>query len=199
MNIENRLEQLHELVENQEPNICEITVTKNGTVLYEGFWNGFAKGDAMHVMSVTKSVIALLIGIAIDQKRICSLSQNIMEFFPDYQVKRGEKTIFDVTIRHLLTMSAPYKFKSEPWKKVCTSPDWTVAALDLLGGRKGITGDFKYTSLGIQILSGILENATGKRVIEYANQYVFTPLGIPKHVKHGDSSKEDQFDFLMTK
>ena len=199
MNLENQLEQLQELVEKQEPNICEITVIKNGNVLYEGFWNGFAKGDAMHVMSVTKSVIALLIGIAIDQKRIRSLSQNIMEFFPDYKVKRGEKTIFDVTIRHLLTMSAPYKFKSEPWKKVCTSPDWTIAALDLIGGRKGITGDFKYTSLGIQILSGILEIATGMRVIEFANQYLFTPLGIPKHVMHGDSSKEDQFDFLMNK
>ena len=73
MNLENRLEQLHELVEKQEPNICEITVIKNGTILYEGFWNGFAKGDARHVMSVTKSVMALLIGIAIDQKCIRSL------------------------------------------------------------------------------------------------------------------------------
>ena len=43
--------------------------------------------------------------------------QKVMEFFPDYSVKRGEKTIYDVTIRHLLTMTAPYKGKSEPWKK----------------------------------------------------------------------------------
>ncbi len=193
------MERLYEIVKTEQPNICELSVIKDGNILYEGFWNGFAKGDALNVMSVTKSVIALLVGIAIDKKYINNISQKVMEFFPDYQIKRGEKTIFDVTIRHLLTMTAPYKYNSEPWKKVCTSLDWTVAALDLLGGRSGITGEFKYATLGIQILSGILENATGMPVIDFANQYLFIPLGIPKHDIHGDSSKEEQFDFLMNK
>ena len=193
------MEELHELVKTREPNICEITVIKDGIIQYEDFWNGFAKGDALNVMSVTKSVMALLTGIAMDKKYIKSVSQKVMEFFPDYQVKRGEKTIYDITVLHLLTMSAPYKYKSEPWKKVCTSQDWTVAALDLLGGRKGITGEFKYSTLGIQILCGILEQASGMPVIDFANQYLFAPLGIPKHEIHGDSSKEDQLDFLMNK
>lgn len=199
MNTEKRFEDLHELVKTQQPNICEITVIQNGSIQYEGFWNGFARGDALNVMSVTKSVMALLMGIAIDKGYLKCISQRVMEFFPDYAVKRGEKTIYDVTIRHLLTMSAPYKYRSEPWKKVCTSPDWTIAALDLLGGRSGITGDFKYSTLGIQILCGILEHATGLRVIDFANQYLFALLGIPQHTMHGDSSKEDQFDFLMNK
>lgn len=107
----------------------------------------------MNVMSVTKSVIALLTGIAIDKGYIESVDQKVLDFFPKYTVKRGEKTIYDVTIRHLLTMTAPYKYRSEPWTKVCTSDDWTKAALDLLGGRSGITGEFKYSTLGIQIMS----------------------------------------------
>ena len=96
-------------------------------------------------------------------------------------------------------MTAPYKYRSEPWTKVCTSDDWTKAALDLLGGKAGITGEFKYSTLGIQILSGIIENAAGQKCIDFANQYFFAPLGIPEHTIHGDSSKEDQFDFLMNK
>lgn len=96
-------------------------------------------------------MIALLTGIAMDKGYIQSVEQKVLKFFPEYTVKRGEKTIYDVTIRHLLTMTAPYKYKSEPWTKVCTSDDWTKAALDLLGGRSGITGEFKYSTLGIQI------------------------------------------------
>jgi CubicO group peptidase (beta-lactamase class C family) len=122
-----------------------------------------------------------------------------MEFYPDYSVKRGEKTIYDVTIRHLLTMTAPYKGKSEPWKKVCTSDDWTRTTLDYLGGRKGITGEFRYATLGIQILVGIIERATEEKCIDFANRNLFEPLELPKRILHGDSSKEDQFDFFMNK
>jgi CubicO group peptidase (beta-lactamase class C family) len=122
-----------------------------------------------------------------------------MDFFPDYSVKRGEKTIYDVTIRHLLTMTAPYKGKSEPWKKVCTSQSFTYAILDYLGGRNGITGEFRYATLGIQILAGIIEKATGEKCIDFANNNLFEPLGLPKRIPHGDSSKEDQFDFFMNK
>ena len=150
-------------------------------------------------MSVTKGIMALLVGIAIDKGYIQSVEQKVLDFFPDYTVKRNEKTIYDVNIRHLLTMTAPYKYRSEPWTKVCTSADWTKAALDLLGGRSGITGAFKYATLGIQIIGGIIENASGQKCIDFANQYLFLPLGIPQIQAHGDSSKEDQFDYVMSK
>ena len=103
---------------------------------------GFRSEDAVNVNSVTKGVMAILTGIAVDNGAIKDIDEKVMQFFPDYQVKKGERTIYDVTIRHLLTMTAPYKGKSEPWKKVCTSDDWTKAALDFLGGRNGITGEF---------------------------------------------------------
>lgn len=197
--MDNKLEKLYKTVQETQPNICEITVIKENNIIYEEYWNGFQKGDALNVMSVTKGVIALLTGIAIDHNYIKNVNQKILDFFPDYTIKRGEKTIQEVTIRHLLTMSAPYKYKSEPWTRVCTSNDWTKAALDLLGGRAGITGEFKYATLGIQIMSGIIEKASGMKTIDFANKYLFQPLSIPKHSMHGDSSKEDQFDFLLNK
>lgn len=180
-------------------NICQICAVKNGEVVFEENRLGFKREDAMNVNSVTKGVMALLYGIAADRGDIAGAEKKVLDFFPGYTVKRGEKTIYDVTVRHLLTMTAPYKFRSEPWTKVCTSHDWTAAALDLLGGRKGITGEFKYSTLGIQILTGIIENAAGMNCLDFANEYLFKPLGIPEHIKHGDSSKEDQFDFLMNK
>jgi CubicO group peptidase (beta-lactamase class C family) len=195
-------EELHILIENSaanESNICQIYAIKDGKTVYDDCWHGFKAGDAVNVMSVTKGIMSLLAGIALDRGFIKNVDQKVLDFFPGYQVKRGEKTIYDVTVRHLLTMTAPYKYRSEPWKKVCTSEDWTKAALDLLGGRSGITGEFKYATLGIQILAGIIENATGAKCIDFANRNLFLPLGFPEHRIHGDSSKEDQLDYVMNK
>ena len=195
-------EELHRFIassKGNESNICQVSVIKNGKYIYEDCWHGFKTEDAMNINSVTKGVMSLLAGIAIDKGYIESVDQKVMDFFPDYKVKRGEKTIYDVTVKHLLTMTAPYKYSSEPWKKVCTSDDWTLTTLDYLGGRKGITGEFKYATLGIQILAGVIENASKKKCIDFANEYLFAPLGIAEHVIHGSSSKEDQFDFFMNK
>ncbi|MBR6403676.1 MAG: serine hydrolase [Eubacterium sp.] len=195
-------EQLHRYISGStgnESNICQIYAIKDGEEVYEDCWHGFKTEDAMNVNSVTKGVMSLLAGIALDMGCIRSLDQKVMDFFPDYTVKRGEKTIYDVTVRHLLTMTAPYKYRSEPWTKVCTSRDWTLAVLDFLGGRKGITGEFKYATLGIQILAGVIENATGQKCIDLANSYLYKPLGLPERILHGESSKEDQFDFFMNK
>lgn len=195
-------EELHKLVlesTGNESNICQICAIKDGKTVLDDCWRGFKSDDAAHVMSVTKGVMALLAGIAIDKGFIESEDQKVLDFFPGYEVKRGEKTIYGVTIRHLLTMTAPYKYRSEPWKKVCTSDDWTKAALDLLGGRAGITGEFKYASLGIQILTGIIENASGENCLDFANKYLFKPIGAAEHFSHGASDKDDQLKYVMSK
>ena len=195
-------EELHKLVaesKKNESNICQICASRDGQVVYEDTWRGFMAEDAINVNSVTKGIMAILAGIAVDKGCIKSVDDKVMDFFPDYQVKRGEKTIYDVTIRHLLTMTAPYKGKSEPWKKVCTSDNWMKTTLDYLGGRQGITGKFRYATLGIHILSGIIEKATEEKCIDFANKNLFLPLGIPEHTLHGTSDKEDQFNFFMNK
>ena len=110
-------QQLHEFVQGSngnEKNICQIYALKNGESAFEDCWHGYKTEDAVNINSVTKGVMALLFGIAMDKGFIGSIDKKVLSFFPDYAVKRGEKTIFDVTLRHLLTMTAPYKFRSEP-------------------------------------------------------------------------------------
>ena len=114
-------EELHDLIEKQQANVCQILAYKNNQKVYSDCWNNYKADDCTHIMSATKSIMALLIGIAVDKGQIKSIDEKVLDYFPDYKVKRGEKTIFDVTIRHLLTMRAPYKCKSDPWTKVCSS------------------------------------------------------------------------------
>lgn len=174
-------EELYACIQNQQPNICQIAVIQNGSEVYSAEWNGYRKTDCTHIMSATKSVMALLTGIAIDRGMIGSVDDRVLSYFPEYTVKRGEKTIQNVTIKHLLTMRAPYKGKGDPWTKVCSSENWTNASLDFLGGRRGIDGDFDYRTVCLHILSGILARATGMKTVDFANQALFRPLGIPDH------------------
>ena len=188
---------IHE-IETAYSNAAGIVIQKNGTILYEKYFQGHKDSDPIHVFSVTKSITSILIGMAMDQGYLQSVEQKVLDFFPNYVTKRGEKTIQNITLKHLLTMTAPYKYKSEPYTKVYGSEDWTKAALDLLGG-KGNLGDFKYSTIGAQILSGILQNATGMNVLEYASQNFFTPLGIPSPKPTEVIDKEAHIAFLKDK
>ena len=179
-------------------NITGLVVQKTGKTVYERYFNGYTAERALHVFSVTKSVVNALIGIAIDQGCLKSVDQKVLAFFPDYTVKRGEKTIQRVTIRDILTMTAPYKYKSAPYTKYFTSESWVKAALDLLGG-KGEIGKFRYTPLiGPDILTGILTKVAGRPVLDFARENLFEPLGIRIDHNIVFHSKEEQLA-IMTK
>lgn len=192
---------LHNYCSDNEVNITQIVAYKDNELAIEDYRYDFKRDVTMNVMSVTKSITSLLIGIAIDNGFIKSVNDKVMDYFSkeDYIPKRGEKTIYDVTIWHLLTMTAPYKGKSEPWTKVCTSEDWVLAILDFLGGKEGITGKFSYHTLGTQILLGVIRSATKMNVLDYANEYLFKPLNIKPRINANCHSKEDQFNYLMNR
>ena len=191
--------EFHSLISTTQENICQITAMKNGLRLINDTWHDYRTTDTVHVMSATKSVVSLLLGIALDEGFIKSINQPVLDFFPDYTIKRGEKTIQQVTIRHLLTMTAPYKYRSEPWTRVCSSDDWTVAALDLLGGRAGLTGQFRYSTLGIHILTGIISKTSGLPTVDFANQYFFSPLEIAPRTNFYAETAEEHKEFTMSK
>lgn len=190
---------LHRYIETYTPNICQIVAQRDGKEIYSDEWNGYRRSDCVHIMSATKSVMALLVGIAIDRGMIGSVEDRVLSYFPDYTVKRGEKTIYDVTIRHLLTMKAPYKCKGDPWTKVCSSEDWTKTSLDFLGGRKGLTDAFNYQTVCLHILSGILYRATGVKTVDFANEALFAPLGIKEHTNYYAPSAEEHKEFTVSK
>lgn len=191
-----RISEFEKMIRSDYGNTAGVVMLKNGKTVYEQYFNSYTPDKATHVFSVTKSIISVLIGIAINQGAIQSLDQKVLAFFPDYTVKRGEKIIQRVTLRNLMTMTAPYKYKSAPYTKYFTSDSWVKAALDLLGGQ-GEIGSFRYTPLiGPDILSGILTRATGRPVLDFAVEYLFSPLGIEVSEHVTFQTKEEQLDIM---
>lgn len=189
------IQQLEEKIKKKYKNMTGLVVQKSGQIVYEQYFNDAGPEDKFHIYSVTKSIVAILFGIAVDKGLIKDINQKVVDFFPDYEVKQREKTIYEVTIKDILTMTAPYKYRIAPYIKYFKSGDYLKISLDLLGG-KGNIGDFKYTPLvGPDILSGILHQVSGQSMHEFAKQYLFDPLKIQVEDVIVFTSKEEQMAF----
>ena len=190
-----KIAEMEAIVAADYSNMAGMVIMKDGKAVYEKYFCGCTEADRIHVFSVTKSILSILIGIALDKGYIHSVDQKVLEFYPEYTVKKGEKTIQNVTIKDMLTMTAPYKYKSNPYTKYFTSMDWVKFSLDVVGG-KGQIGEFRYAPIvGPDILSGILERAAGQSVFEFAKEYLFAPLGITVEKTITFHSKEEQMAF----
>ncbi|HPG41524.1 MAG TPA: serine hydrolase [bacterium] len=182
-----KLASLDPTIRSRYGNINGIVIVRNGYIVYEQYFNGYGPADTHNVASVTKSFISALIGIAIDKGYIKSVEQKALEFFPEYVPAANDILKRTVTIRHLLTMTAPIASHTtgknwEPLDRLRRQRDWVRYILDLLG--TGQPGKFQYSTAGVHLLSAIITRATGLCAREFANQHLFRPTGmseIPDH------------------
>lgn len=179
-----KLSKLDPKIKSEYSNINGIVVVKNGYIAFERYYHSYGPNDTHHVASVTKSIMSALIGIAIDTGYIEHVDQKVLDFFPEYIPHSADKQKRDITIRHLLTMTAPYPFEDwhEPLDKMCMQPDWTAYTLGMLG-QGGTIGTFKYSTAGAHLLSAIITRSTGKSAREFANERLFKPIGV-KEIPH---------------
>ncbi|MGF7047840.1 CubicO group peptidase (beta-lactamase class C family) [Paenibacillus sp. DS2015] len=174
-----KLSELEPTIKSEYSNINGIVVVRNGSIAYERYYNSYGPDDTHHVASVTKSIISALIGIAIEARYINNIDQKVLDFFPEYVPNVEDRQKREISIRHLLTMTAPYSFEDwqEPLDKMCMQPDWIKYTLDILG-QKGSVGTFKYSTAGAHLLSAIITRSTGKSAREFANERLFKPIGM---------------------
>lgn len=165
----------------QHKNIEGILILQDNELLYEKYYHNTHREDKFHVASVTKSVLSILVGIALDKGFLKSIDEKVMSFFPEYDFHDRNRFRKQVSIRHLLTMTAPFPFPNmqEPLYRICHQLDWVKYALDMLG-EGGKLGEFKYATAGSHILSAIITKCTHMSAREFANVYLFEPLQIGK-------------------
>ncbi|PEK12024.1 serine hydrolase domain-containing protein [Bacillus toyonensis] len=168
------VEKLDCIIKEDYKNINGMLVVHKGNVVFENYYNGYGPSDAFHIASVTKTIISALIGICVDKGYIKSVDQKVIEFFPEYNCNASE-----ITVRHLLTMTTPYPYADwqEPLEELCTQKDWVQYTLNR-AGKGGEIGSFKYLSAGAHLLSAIITSVTGKSARDFANEYLFQPIGM---------------------
>lgn len=174
-----------------------VVVARHGTVVYEQYfagddmrwaWIGVVPHDAntLHNMeSITKSVVALLVGIAFDRGLLKNLDAPIFSFFPEYSdLRTPEKD--QITLRHLLSMTSgldwperaissnnpanvvrqgardpyPYRFVLERSLEATPGTAWN------------------YNSGGVWLLGLMLRKVAGQPLEQFAKEALFEPLDI---------------------
>jgi CubicO group peptidase (beta-lactamase class C family) len=172
-------------------NIRAVLVNVDGETKISHHRHGFTGDSYGHVFSVTKSVVSILIGIAIADGLIASVDQPLAELLPKHRQAMSGDTA-KVTLRHLLTMSGGFGNQMPSGGFVwADSAQPGKSYIDLiLKQRSGSAPGqhFGYSDPGAHLVAGVLaaalERADGDRprtVLDYARQRLFDPLGISTH------------------
>ena len=146
----------------------------------------FYQGRDVHTLqSITKSVAATLIGIAITRGEIESTNASLLSFFNDYTIADVDDRLHQATLADLLTMRSGIEWHEQdrPLDETNTtlqlerSEDWIQFTLDqpmdAAPGEKWV-----YNSGGSHLMSGIIKQATSQFIDAYAEAHLFGPLGI---------------------
>ena len=153
-------------------------IIKDDSIKFEKYWDNFNDSSITNSFSATKSIISLLIGIAIDDGYIKSVSQKVGDFIPEFNFGNNSK----LTIKHLLTMSSGLNWK-EGYSSLFspTTQAYYGNNLKKLVFNLKVTEEpgliYKYLSCNTQLLAFIVEKATGMSVSEYASKKLWIPLG----------------------
>ena len=193
-----KIAEMFEFINSSKYDIHSIIIVRNGYLLLEEYlWGSqiyrnltggkeYSGNTTLHMQqSTTKSVMSVLIGIAIQEGFLDNVNQTLYEFYADiwnstFTDSEQKKSI---TIEQLLTHNSGLNgggFGYPPNGKTITQLDCIDWALNRvpLSYNPGQTGVYEYSSDGPNLLSGIIENVTGKSTEDFAQEYLFTPLGI---------------------
>ena len=173
----------HELMVGQHPGIEAMVIHQQGRVVTAAVSFGIDE-ELPDLRSVTKSVTALLVGIALDQGSLRSVDQPVAELLPAYaRAFERDPRKTRITIADLLTMRSG--LDCDDWNpkspghedKMYRKRDWvrfwiSQALVSEPGSR------FSYCTGNAIALGLIIKQATGRSVDEFAAVELFEPLGI---------------------
>lgn len=166
-------------------NYDSIMLIRNGTVVSEATFYPHQPYHRHMLSGLTRSVTALLTGIAVDLKYIKGVDQSIWDFFPEIDKSKLSDNKQKITIRHLLTMTSGFMGGDFPTAPQSFKPIFVWLNLggtfeELLNRRVFFEpgSRFNFDSFNLQILSEIISRATGSSTEEFAYEYLFKPLGI---------------------
>jgi CubicO group peptidase (beta-lactamase class C family) len=188
-----------EQIESDNPGIRSVTVVRHGTVVLDARISPFAPGNRHDIHSCTKSVLSALVGIAIDKGDLPGRDTRVLDFFSGYEIAHLDADKRELTLGHLLTMSAgletedSYLYNWVGLGKMRASHDWAQYILDLPIVTEPGTR-FEYSNGVSQLIAIILQEATGRSAKAYAREHLFEPIGIVDYAWQG-SSPDDSWGF----
>jgi len=156
-------------------------VLYKGRLIHEEYNNGYDADTPHFVASVTKSVVSALVGVAIQDGIVGGVEDKVLAYFPEAESLPGWQELKrDMTIEHLLTRTSGITSDTdEIWDGYFDEEQRDAALYTFLIPQEYEPGE-KYQSenIGMCILLGIIQRASGRDLLAYAQEKLFGPLGM---------------------
>ncbi len=154
-----------------------FAIIKNDSLFYDQYWEGYNNASLSNSFSMAKSIVSVLVGIAIDEGKIKSIDEPVASYIPEF--KQGE--LSKITIRHLLSMSSGLDW-DEAYANPLSATSEAYYGTDLyklVTSQKAIAEPgkkFLYQSGNSELLALIVAKATGNTLSDYASEKLWKPL-----------------------
>jgi CubicO group peptidase (beta-lactamase class C family) len=159
------------------PRFRSLLVARHGKLVSENYFGGADRSTSFDVRSVTKSVVSMLTGIALQTGQLSSVNATLGDYVATpYSLDQMDRA---VTVRQLLTMTSRYQWNEtggNDYNNWVLSNDHVQFLLDRL--QTDPEGEFNYNSASVNLLGLVLERATAQSLPQFANETLFSDIGI---------------------
>jgi hypothetical protein len=154
-----------------------MMLLRRGSVIAEGWWTPY-RAELPHMLfSLSKSFASSGVGLAA-QEGLLSVDDFVVSFFPEHEaLYDSNENLKRMRVRHLLSMSTGHEEDTTGRLREGADGDWVRAFLSLPVEREPGT-HFVYNSGASYMLSAIVQQVSGKTLLEFLLPRLFEPLGI---------------------
>jgi CubicO group peptidase (beta-lactamase class C family) len=188
---------MFDYIAEQDAEVHSVLVVRNGYMVVEAYFHPYRQDRKHYTYSCTKSFLSALVGIAIEEGYL-DLDDKVLDFFPDRVVANDDPRKRAMMVEHLLLMrsgldwpesSVPYSSSDNILWQMMDSRDWVQFVLDRpMAVEPGTT--FNYSTGDPQLLTAVLEEATGMSTQRFARTRLFEPLGVSSDHWYWQSAPE---------
>ena len=160
------------------PRLRSLLISIDGKLVEERYFGGVRSSNWANLKSASKTIVSVLVGIALDQGYLESLQDTVWEFFPEYLDAADDLSKKTITLEDLLTMRSGLETTSNRnYGRWVQSSNWVRHVLTRR--MVGEPGDRMIYSTGSShLLSAVLTKVTGMSTLDFARRYLGQPLGI---------------------
>ncbi|MGA7297423.1 MAG: serine hydrolase [Rhodanobacteraceae bacterium] len=169
-----------------KPVVHGLLVARHGKLVLENYFHGYAREKAHDTRSAGKSFASLLVGMAIDHGAKLSAKTPVLPLFPHYRdIRHMDRNKRAITVGDLMDMSSGLACddndssspgSEDTMQRQHDEHDWYRYTLDLPMLQKPGADKAVYCSAGINLLGGVVRQATGRRLTELFRDWIARPM-----------------------
>ena len=165
-------------VQHSKHELHSFMFVRHGHVVAEGWWSPYGPQFNHTLYSLSKSFTSTAVGFAVAEGKL-RVDDRVVSFFPNDLPEHVSDNLAALRIKDLLTMSVGNA--QEPTRPMVEQQNWVKAFLAWPIPNPPGT-QFLYNSAATYMLSAIVQQVTGQKILDYLQPRLFEPLGI-----HGET------------